>query len=379
MQKETSFVLTFLLISFQFDIQNLQLQTNCSNYLKEIHDLKKSLKQSNHTIAELEKQMTIKKEHDHLINELKEKAKQFEEFMRNQTPTENLFTKNLVMRDQCISTDDLQSDEAVRRSASSTSGDNSDRATEKRIREEMARAMASKLKAAENYFREQAHEYEEQINNLTTELDKMRDLLDSKDNDITALKQCILSERSTIRKLIEDKETEVQQRAQRQNELLIRTRAELDAANKRIEFLTKELDEYSKQFSAERESVEKLMAEWKEELSAFASREDKLNEQIKKMQIDHTTQVQNLNEKYLAAKKTAANYKKYSEDKEKHIEKESERIKKAYEAAVKKARDNAEAIIRENGKKASKQVAEITEKYEALMKQSKPYAKLVNS
>lgn len=355
---------------FQFDIQNLQLQTNCSNYLKEIHDLKRSLKQSNHTISELEKQMAMKQEHDHLIGELKEKAKQFEEFMRNQTPTENLYTKNHAVRDQCISTDDLQSDGAVRRSASSTSTDTCDRATEKRIREEMARALATKLKAAENYFREQCREYEEQIDTLTTELDKTRELLDSRDNDVTALKQCILSERSTIKKLIESKENEVQQKVQRQNELVIRTRAELDAANKRIEFLTKELDEYSKQFSAERESVEKLMDQWKTELSSFASREDKFNEQIRKLQVEHTAEVVNLNEKYLAAKKTAANYKKYSEDKEKHIERESERIKRAYEAAVKKAKDNAEAIVRENEKKANKRIAEVTEKYEAIIKQS---------
>lgn len=371
MQIRTIFKLIFnAKFLFQFDIQNLQLQTNCSNYLKEIHDLKKSLKQTRHTIAEMEKQMAIKKEHDHLINELKEKAKQFEEFMRNQTPTERIFTKNLMVRDQCISTDDLQSDEAVRRSASSTSTDTCDRATEKRIREEMARAMAVKLKAAENYFSEQCREYEEQITTLTSRLDKSRELLESRDSDVTALKQCILSERTTIKKMIENKDVEVQQRVQRQNELLIRTRAELDAANKRIEFLTKELDEYSKQFSAERESVEKLMDQWRTELASFASREDKLNDQIRKMQIEHTGEIQNWNEKYLAAKKTAANYKKYSEDKEKHIERESERIKKAYEAAVKKAKDSAEAIIRENDKKTNKRIAEITEKYEALMKQS---------
>lgn len=313
--------------------------------------------------------MTIKQEHDHLLNELKQKAKQFEEFMRNQTPTDHLLGKNFAVRDQCVSTDDLQSNEPVPRSASSNSTDSSDRLSEKRIREEMARSMALKLKAAENYFREQRSDYEEKINNLTVDLEKMGKTVDARNNELSVLKHCILSERTIAKKLMDKKERDLQEAVIRQNELLIRNRAELKAANERVEFLTKELDQYSKQFSAERESMEKLLEQWKTELAAFALREDKLNDQIRKMREEHTTEIQNLNEKYFAAKKTAANYKKYSEDKEKHIERESERIKKAYEAAVKKAKENAEAIVRENERKTNRRIAEITQKYDANIQQ----------
>lgn len=354
--------------SFQFDIKNLQLQTSCSNYLKEIHDLKKSLKQTHHTIGELEKQMTIKEEHDKLITDLKQKAEQFEEFMRNQSPTKHHTLDSgrncNRMQDQCVSTDDLLSVDTPSRSISSSSPGSRDRSTERKIREEMARAMALKVKAAENYFKDQSRELEDHIQKLTIKLNEMQQALSARENDVSTLKQCILSERAAIKTILEKKDMEAQDEHRKQYELLRHTRSELDTAYKRIDFLTKELQECGQQFYAKRHSMDKLMNEWKIELASYAEREGVFTQQIRQMENDHEKFIQNLNDKYIAAKKTAANYKKYSDDKERHIERESERIKKAYETAVKKVKENMETVIKEHEKQANKRIAEIQAKYD---------------
>lgn len=272
------------------------------------------------------------------------------------------------VRDQCVSTEDLLSVE-LPRSSSSASGASIDRSIEKRIREEMARAMAVKVKAIENQFKDQIHEYQEHLQSLTEELNTLHQTLDERNRDISNLKRCILSERAKIKAVLDEKEEEHNKQLQERQNLLSASRTELENAQKRIEFLTKELDDCGQHFEAERESMNKLMCEWKAELSSFAEREEILTEQMQHMEQEHKITIQNLNEKYVAAKKTAANYKKYSEEKERHIERESERIRSNYESAVRKVKENMESVIKEHEKRATKQIAELKAQIDA-MKQS---------
>lgn len=349
-------------------MENLKLQTNCSSYLKDIHELRKSLKKAENRISELTEKWSLKEENDQMISELKTTAKQFEEFMLNQSPTHSKSVDVIInhqrtnrVRDQCVSTEDLYSFE-MPRSSSSASGTSADRSAEKRIREDMARAMAVKVKDVENQFKNQIHDYEEHLQRLTTELNSLHQTLDARNMDISNLKRCILTERVKTKTVLDEKDAELKE----QNNLLMTTRTDLDAAKKRIEFLTKELDDCAQHFEAERQSINKLMTEWKAELTAFAEREVMLNEQMQHIESEHKVTVQNLNEKYVAAKKTAANYKKYSEDKEKHIERESERIRSNYEQLVRKNKENMETIIREHEKRANKQIAELKSQIDAL-------------
>lgn len=353
---------------FQFDVENLKLQTNCSSYLKDIHELKKSLKKAENRISELTEKWSLKEENDQVISELKMTAKQFEEFMLNQSPTHSKAVDVIVnqqrtnrVRDQCVSTEDLHSFE-MPRSSSSASGTSADRSAEKRIREDMARAMAVKVKDVENQFKNQIHDYEEHLQRLTAESNKLHQTLESQIMDISNLKRCILTERAKTKTVLDEKDAELKE----QNNLLMATRTDLDAAKKRIEFLTTEMDDCAKHFEAERQSINKLMNEWKTELSAFAEREIMLNEQMQHMECEHKVTVQNLNEKYVAAKKTAANYKKYSEEKEKHIEMESERIRRNYEQLVRKNKENMETIIKEHEKRANRQMAELRSQIDAM-------------
>lgn len=254
-------------------MENLKLQTNCSSYLKDIHELRKSLKKAENRISELTEKWSLKEENDQMISELKTTAKQFEEFMLNQSPTHSKSVDVIInhqrtnrVRDQCVSTEDLYSFE-MPRSSSSASGTSADRSAEKRIREDMARAMAVKVKDVENQFKNQIHDYEEHLQRLTTELNSLHQTLDARNMDISNLKRCILTERVKTKTVLDEKDAELKE----QNNLLMTTRTDLDAAKKRIEFLTKELDDCAQHFEAERQSINKLMTEWKAELTAFAN------------------------------------------------------------------------------------------------------------
>lgn len=329
--------------------------------------MKKSLKQANNSIAELQAQMKMKREHDQMIIDLKKKAEQFEEFMRNQSPTRpdalNVISERNA-RDQCVSTDDDLLTYELPRSGSVASVNSNDRSVERRMREEMARAMAVQIKTVENHYKEDKRAQEEHIHRLSLELGEMSKTLSAREQDITALKQCILSERAAIKDILAEKDAEAESKLKKQHNALVAMHADLETAHKRIDYLTRELDDSSRQYQAERQSANKLMNEWKSELGALIERETMLTQQIRQMEDEHKAAVQTLSEKYAAAKKTAANYKKYSDDKEEHIKRESERIKLAYEKAVKQVKENMEKAIKENERKSNKRIAELQAKYE---------------
>lgn len=350
----------FSMIILQLEIESLQAQTSCSNYLKEIHDLKRSLKQANNSIAELQAQMKMKREHDQMIVDLKKKAEQFEEFLRNQSPTLN--ERNA--RDQCVSTDDDLLTYELPRPGSGASLTSNDRSVEKRMREEMARAMAVQIKTVENHYKEDKRDQDEHIRQISLELDELTKTLNAREDDINKLKQCILSERVAFKEFIAEKDADTESKLKKQHAAMMAMHADLESAHKRIEYLTRELEDVGQQHQTERQSANKLMNEWKSELGALIERETMLTQQIRQMEDEHTAAIQSLNEKYMAAKKTAANYKKYSDEKEEHIKRESERIKLAYERAVKQAKDNMEKVIKDNERKTSKRIAEMQAKYE---------------
>lgn len=329
--------------------------------------MKRSLKEANNSIAELQAQMKMKREHDQMIVDLRKKAEQFEEFMRNQSPTRHEML-NIVSdrnaRDQCVSTDDDMLTYELPRTGSVASVNSTDRSVERRMREEMARAMAVQIKTLENQHKEETRKYEEHIQRLSQELSEMSNALGAREQDISALKQCILSERAAIKEILAEKDANTESKLKRQHNVIVAMHADLDTAHKRIGYLTKELDETSQQYQAERQSANKLMEEWKSELEALIERETILTQQIQQMENEHKSAIQTLNEKYVAAKKTAANYKKYSDDKEEHIKRESARIKSAYEKAVKQVKENMEKAIKENERKTHKRIAELQAKYE---------------
>lgn len=184
------------------------------------------MKNAQQTIAELKAKLSMKEEHDQLIDDLKSKAKQFEEFMRNQSPTKSnplnrvLDGRTNRVRDQCVSTEDLLGI-GVQRSSSCASMTNIDRTNEKRIREEMAKAMALKMKTIENQFKSQLDNYEHHLQNLTIELKDMQQALNERESDVINLKKCILSERSEIKTILQQKDFECNEQLHKQHNILV--------------------------------------------------------------------------------------------------------------------------------------------------------------
>lgn len=365
-----------MILCLQLEIENLQLQTSCSGYLRDIHDLKKTIKKSEQAMADLSGKMILMEEHEQLIDNLKSKAKQFEEFMRNQSP-EKSFLVDLVnsrrtnrVRDQCVSTEDLFAVETPRAN-SSCSVTGLDRSAERRIRDEMARAMAGKVKAIENEFKSQLLPYEKEIANLSTEICTLQSTLKAREIDVLNLKKCILKERFEVENFMKQIDVDHTEAMKMQHSVLVATKNELETSKQRIDALLNELTQCRKEFQAERESGNKLMGEWKKELTTLAEREEMLTKQIQLMEADHKAVAQGLNEKYISAKKTAMNYKKYSEEKEAHIVRESERIKKAYDAAVEKMKNEMKTIVKNNEKQTNKRIAEMQAQLDALLLKQK--------
>lgn len=316
----------------QLEIENLQIQTASSGHLKDIHELKKTIAKNEQAIKDLTGKLAMKEEHDRMLMELKGKAYQFEEFMRNQSPTNCALLDKIGLNrnDKCVSTEDLFIMDSPRRPESTNSNTGLDRSAERKIREELARSNAFKLKSIEDEYKNQ-----------------LRD----RETDISNLKTCILKERIEMKHIYE------------QNEMKTN---ELEAAKKQIQVLLNDLEQCRQDFQVERESTMKIMNEYKIELAKFAEREEHLMQQQQQMEMDHKVTVQSLNEKLSMAKKTAANYKQYSTDKEKHIERESERIRLAYEEAIENMKENMKLNMKEQEKLANKRIAKIQAELNAL-------------
>lgn len=355
----------------QLEIENLQLQTACSGYLKDIHDLKISLKKADQNLSDLTGKLAMKEQNDQVIDELMKKAKQFEEFMRNQSPTKSALLTTVVngqanrFRDQCVSTEDLFVAEVPQCDSSNSSSQ--DRSHEKRIREGFARATVTSLSEIEVSFKTKLLECEQKVSELTGEVSTLQALLKEREIDISNLKKCILKERYEIKFILEQKDAELAAHLNKHQNQLAATCEELNDARKRIKTLLDEQNQCRKEFQAERESMNKLMHQRKMELNALIEREEILTEQIKRMESEHKATLQNLNEKYSTARKTVSNYKMYMDDKEKHIERESERLRSTYQMAMEKMKDNMKTSIREAEKQANKRIAELQAKLDAAL------------
>lgn len=333
---------------FQANLKHLQLQSSHSSYLQEIHDWKVCMKKANQKIEDLTNKVSLKEDHDQLISDLKNKAQLFEELLRSQSPTKAEPSKVILSKpsnrshDKSVSTEDLL--------VNNNSG-NSPSFDEKRICDEMARVMAAKVKETETHFKNQLISYEEHIEILTTELNNLKQALCKRDNDILCLKKCILSERAEVKSLMEYNQAEVNEIVQKQHKALEEARQELDVAKKEIDFLKNELNQCEQTFLAEIASINK--------------RETDQYEKSQEMEASYENTIKELTDKYESAKKTAVSYKKYAEDKEKHIERESKRIQNAYDAAVKKIKDNMEKVVKKHEQRAAERIAELEAKLNA--------------
>lgn len=362
----------------KLEIQNLQLQNTCASHLREMSELKSALGESRATIADLHQKLDLKAERDQLIDDLKEKAAQFEEFMRNQNTSgssgssgNSSTTKDSATspqppqrfrRDQSVST----SPEAA---LSEVESRKVAREQEHKIREEMARAFAAEMKIIEEKFKGQFLKFEDNISGLKKELHDRTNELQVRNKEVEVLKFAIVNEREKITEILTKKNDEARALFDKQAEVMKRYRTELDGANTKVQFLESALEEKRELIQSERESMEKLIQQVTEERKMFHERELEVIEKFKEIEQEYNKSLEMVTEKYNSVKKTALNYKKYAEDKEQHMLKEYDRIKEGYNAALLKVQNRMKEALDSKERSMQEKMSKLeTELYQARLK-----------
>uniref|UniRef100_A0A182P0A5 Uncharacterized protein n=1 Tax=Anopheles epiroticus TaxID=199890 RepID=A0A182P0A5_9DIPT len=364
----------------KLEIENLKLQSTCSSQLREIGELNVQLNEHRATIGELHKRLDLKAERDHLIDELKEKAAQFEQIIRNQISTNSSSTtcdsatspRRISSRDQSVGTDPDAAGEGrgvSRSSPSSPAIDQQDirrqlRDQEQKVREEMAKAFAGQIKQIEERFRMQFARFEENIDTLKTELYERMGELKVRNQEVEVLKCAIVTEREKMSEMLAQKDTDARTLFDKQSELMGKYKAELANGQKKVQFLERELQEKRELVASERQSMEKLIAQITAERKMFREREQEMNDRFQEVEAEYQKSLDLVTEKYQSAKKTALNYKKYAEDKEQHMLKEYDRIKEGYNVALQKVQTRMKEALESKEQTLRERIAKLEAEYE---------------
>ncbi|KFB40870.1 AGAP003526-PA-like protein [Anopheles sinensis] len=364
----------------KLEIENLKMQSTCTSQLREINELKMQLNDHQATIGELHNRLDLKAERDQLIDELKEKAAQFEQIIRSQISTNSSSSatcdsatsphRKVSSRDQSVGTsdDDDEGHRMERRRASSVDGDAETRRLareqEQKVREEMARAFAVQIKQIEERFRAQFVRFEENIDTLKHEQYERMAELKVRTQEVEVLKCAIVTEREKLGELLAQKDADARALFDKQSELMGKYKAEVANGQKKVQFLERELQEKRELVANERQSMEKLIAQITAERTMYREREQEMTEKFREIETEYQKSLDLVTEKYQSAKKTALNYKKYAEDKEQHMLKEYDRIKEGYNAALVKVQNRMKEALESKERNLREQLAKLEADYE---------------
>ncbi|XP_050068388.1 putative leucine-rich repeat-containing protein DDB_G0290503 [Anopheles maculipalpis] len=351
----------------KLEIENLKLQSSCSSQLREIAELKVQLNDQAATVTELHKRLDLKAERDQLLDELKEKAAQFEQIIRNQISTNSSSTtcdsatsplrRVSSSRDQSVGTDDPMTfeDPESRRQM---------RELEQKVREEMAKVYAGKVNQIEEKFVAQFNRFKENIDTLKNELYDRVAELKVRNQEVEVLKCAIVTEREKMGELLAQKDADARSLFDKQSELMGKYKTELANGQQKVQFLERELQEKRELAANERQSMEKLIAQITAERKMFREREQEMNDRFKEVEMEYQKSLDLVTEKYQSAKKTALNYKKYAEDKEQHMLKEYDRIKEGYNVALQKVQTRMKEALESKEQSLRERIAKMEAEYE---------------
>uniref|UniRef100_A0A182VS31 Uncharacterized protein n=1 Tax=Anopheles minimus TaxID=112268 RepID=A0A182VS31_9DIPT len=350
----------------KLEIENLKLQSSCSSQLREIAELKVQLNDQLATVAELHNRLDLKAERDQLLDELKEKAAQFEQIIRNQISNNSSSTtcdsatspRKIVSRDQSVGTDDeltAHDDPETRRQL---------RELEQKVREEVAKVYAGKVNQIEEKFLTQFTRFQENVDTLKSELYDRVAELKVRNQEVEVLKCAIVTEREKMRELLAQKDTDARSLFDKQSELMGKYKAELANGQQKVQFLERELQEKRELVASERQSMEKLIAQITAERKMFRERELEMNDRFKEVEVEYQKSLDLVTEKYQSAKKTAINYKKYAEDKEQHMLKEYDRIKEGYNVALQKVQTRMKEALESKEQSLRERMTKLEAEYE---------------
>lgn len=280
----------------QFEIQNLKLTNINAINKQQIDDLSKELKHSQDYIAELNEQLKLSKEQEHLIKALKTKATQFEEYIKSYSSASEASNNSLKSSPQLSNKNVATSPELERNQIKKIEG---------RVRDEMAKIFAIELKR----FQTRLQETQEQSLSLQREYQYINAELQQRQTEVEVLKQAILAEREKMDEILRHKDEKYQESAKKQTMTMEKLRDELKAKVQKVNELTNELNDRQAQIEAERRSMKAVMKQWEEQRKSIDIVEMDWKKKFTHLQQAHDSALQSWQTKYNSAKRTAANYK----------------------------------------------------------------------
>lgn len=320
--------------------------------MKELNQLKQELSEAHKAIDNLNENLRLKVMRDEEIERLKKKAEEFEHYMRN-TPRTNSnvsTSKSSSMTNSSLSKTDVSTSTSPNFTNESRKEESlRNREAETRIRNEMAKIFASELKSVEKSYREEIDRLKNELIKVNEEIEQMNHELSVRNQHFEILKFTILKEREVFEK--EDKQKDQEFSAVMEN------------YRKEYEIKHRKCEELQMQLTDTKEVIEEkrlLSRQLEEERQLFIRRESETEKKIKKLQ----KVIGETNEKYVSAKKTAQNYKQYSDDKEEHMKREYVRIKDGYALSTEKVQSRMNEILSSKDIEHSERIKRLEKEYE---------------
>lgn len=263
----------------ELELAALQLQNSNMEYIKELENVRKSLTEAEQTIKSLEHKLNLQNLRDQEIEKLQNKAREFEEFMRS-----NLrFGSSPSTHSQSSSSTNNPS-----KVDAFTEIENSDLSIkhplrnqeETKIRNEMAKIFANQISTVEKKFTSDIKKMQNLNVQLSSFLKEEKERMQIAMEQLDILKFTIVSEREEFKTLIEQKDNNIEH-----------YRTQVEMLNEKIDIIYEE-----------RDSIERLKTQIEKDRLELNKREEKLQQ-------EYTKAIEELNEKYKSAKKTAQTYK----------------------------------------------------------------------
>ncbi|XP_041633539.1 myosin-9 [Drosophila kikkawai] len=298
------------------EIRMLKLQNVNSMQAKELKELEQEVEQAKALQSEMQAKVEQSVKQEGLINDLKEKVKQFEAYIAQQEE---------CLQQRTHSSPKPASDSPPTSGSPPELTQERIRRIEQRVRDEMAKLFAAELKK----FTGRLQQLEERNQCLQREYQAVCTELQQRQTEVDLLKQTILAERENIQELLIAKDD-------KQKVIMEKCRQELHAKNERIAKIVREFNEHQASIESERQSMKAVMAQWEEQRKSVDQVENHWRQQLESLRTTHEEAMKAAQQRYQSAKRTAHNYKLYAEDKEAHMKREYERIKNEYDLSLAK-------------------------------------------
>jgi asterless protein len=258
-----------------------------------LDNIRQDLADANQTIENLNAKLNLQNFRDTEIEKLKTKAMEFENFMKissNNNANSVSSPTSSSSNTKSDSTPEVSSTEKNKIKSNNNYVINPKCETE--IRDEMAKIFANQIKNLENHFKDELKKFQNEVVHLTNEMEKSTAKLQVANEQLDILKFTIVSERQHFQNILKQKEDDFQEHIEKYN-------AQISDLNDKMELIDEE-----------RLSIDNLRKQIDEERMALALREEETMKKLKQLEQESTKIIEQLNEKYQIAKKTANNYKK---------------------------------------------------------------------